>query len=101
MLFLLSNSQTLLMDKIMKNKMGFEPVTSCFSGYRIILVVYYLTKFDNVIWSGFWVTWKIVSANFCKPIHGINYSSFIGPFEFGNWGKEGKNYKNLNILRTK
>ena len=37
------------MDEIMKNKMGLEPVTSCSSGYRIILVMYYLTKFDDVI----------------------------------------------------
>ena len=26
--------QSLLMDKIMKNKMGMELVTSCFSGYK-------------------------------------------------------------------
>ena len=31
----------------------------------------------------------------------INYSTFICPFESGKFGKEGKNYKKLNILRTK
>ena len=30
-----------------------------------------------------------------------NYSTFIYPFEFEKCGKEGKKYKNLNILRTK
>ena len=29
-----------------------------------------------------------------------NYSTFICPFDSGKCGKEGKNYKNLNIVRT-
>ena len=29
----------------------------------------------------------------------INYSTSICPFEFGKCEKEGKNYKNLNILK--
>ena len=29
------------------------------------------------------------------------YFSFIWPYAFGNCGKEGKNYKKLNISRTK
>ena len=36
---------------------------------------------------------KITSANLYKPIHDINYSTSICPFQFGTWGKEGKNYK--------
>ena len=45
---------------------------------------------------------KITSANIYKPIHDIiNYSNSMCPFESGNCGKEGKNYKNLNISRTK
>ena len=53
--------------------------------------MYYLTKFDDVIQSGFWVIAKIISANLCKPIHDIiNYSTSIRPFESGKCGKEGK-----------
>ena len=66
-----------------------------------LLVTYYLNKFDDIIQSGFWVIPKIVSANLCKPIHGIiNYSSSICPSESGKSGK-GKNTKNVNISRTK
>ena len=44
---------------------------------------------------------KITSVNLCKSIHDIlNYSTSICAFESGKCGK-GKNYKNLNILRTK
>ena len=36
------------------------------------------------------------------PVHDIiNYSTFISHFKSGKCGKEGKNYKNLNISRTK
>ena len=36
--------------------------------------MYYLTKFDYVMQSGFSVIPKITSANLCKPIHDIiNY----------------------------
>ena len=36
------------------------------------------------------------------PVHDIiNYSTSICPFEFEKCGKEGKNYKKLNISRTK
>ena len=45
---------------------------------------------------------KIASANLCKPVHDItNYSTSICPFVSGKCGKEGKNYKILNISRTK
>ena len=36
-----------------------------------LLVIYYLTKFDDVIWSSFWVIPKVTSANLCKSIHDI------------------------------
>ena len=56
-----------------------------------LLVIYYLTKFDYIISSGFWVISKITSANLCQPIHDIiNYSTSICPFESGKCGKEGK-----------
>ena len=36
-----------------------------------LLLIYYLTKFDDVIKIGFRVIPKITSANLCKPIHDI------------------------------
>ena len=66
------------------------------------------SKFDDVIqvwWCDikqFLSFPKIRSANLCKPIHYIiNYSTFMCPFESGKRGKERKNYKILNISRTK
>ena len=56
-----------------------------------LLVIYYLTKFDGVIQSSFWVIPNIAPANLCKPIHDIlNYSTYICPFEFWKCGKEEK-----------
>ena len=68
-----------------------------------LLVTYYPTKFDHVIWSSFWFIPKITSANLCKPIHDIkNYSTFFCPFEFGKFGKEGKKlHKTEYLERTK
>ena len=65
--------------------------------------MYYLTKInDSVIQSGFSVTAKIASSDLCKTIHNIiNYSISICPFETGKCGKDGKNYKDLKISRTK
>ena len=54
-----------------------------------LFVIYYLTKFDDVMLSCFWPIPKITSANLCKPIHGIiNYSTSICSFESGKYGKE-------------
>ena len=59
------------------------------------LVMYYLTKCDD-----FWVIPKFL--NLCKPFHDVmNYSTSICPFEFRKCGKEKRNYKKFNILRTK
>ena len=66
------------------------------------LVMYYLTKFDDVMWSGFWVILKITSANSCKPNYDIiNYSTPIYPFETGKCGKEGKKLKKNLISRER
>ena len=55
--------------------------------------MYYLTKFDDVIKSGFGVIPKITPTNLCKPIHDImNYSTSIYPFQSRICGK-GKNHK--------
>ena len=63
--------------------------------------MYYLTQFDNVIESGFWVILKITSANLCKPNYNINYSTFICPFESGKCGKEGKKLQKFEYLENK
>ena len=56
-----------------------------------LFVIYYLTKFDDVMQSSFRVNPKITFANLCKLIHDIiNYSTTICPFEFGKCGKEGR-----------
>ena len=61
-----------------------------------LLVLYYLTKFDDVIQRGFWVIPKIISANLCKPIHDIiNYSTSICLFVSGKCRKEGKKSQNF------
>ena len=72
------------------------------SGYKAsyVLAMYYLTKFD-VIWSGFWVTPKITSANLCKLIHDvINYPTIICPFESGKCGKEEKKLQKFDYLEN-
>ena len=64
----------------------------------ISFFIYYLTKFDDVMWNGFWVIQKTISPNLCKAIHDIiNYSTSICLFQSRKCGKEGKK----NILRTK
>ena len=60
-----------------------------------------LMIFDDDDVNMMWVIPKIMSANLCKPIHDISYSTSICPFESEKCGKEGKKYKNLNILKTK
>ena len=66
-----------------------------------LFVIHYLTKFDDIIWSGFWVISKITSANLCKPVHGIiNYSISICPFESGKCGKEGKKRQKFEYLEN-
>ena len=67
-----------------------------------LLVMYYLTKYLDIIKSGFGVFPKITSANLYKPVHNmISYSTFIFLFEAGKCGKEGENYKKLNLSRMK
>ena len=49
--------------------------------------MYYLTKFDDVIWGNFWLI--------PKPIHDII------KYFFHYMERKGKNNKNLNIFKTK
>ena len=63
--------------------------------------MYYLTKFDDVIQSSFWVFPKIISANSCKPIHVItNYYTFIHPIQFGKCLKKGKKVLKFEYLKN-
>ena len=66
-----------------------------------LLVIYYLTKFDDIIQTSFRVIPKITSANLCKPIHDIiNYSTSTCPFESGNCGKEGKKLQTFEYIEN-
>ena len=68
----------------------------------LLLVTYYLTKFHDVIYSGFLVVPKITSANLQKPIHDIiNYSSSICRFESGKLGKEGEKLQKIDLMNEK
>ena len=67
-----------------------------------LLVIYYRTKFDDVIWRSFWIIPKITSANVCKPVHNIiNYSTSIFPFKSGKFGKKGKKSQKFEYLENK
>ena len=64
-------------------------------------VIYYLTKYDDVIQSSFWIIPKITSANLCNPIHEIiNYSTSTSPFESGKFWKERKNLQKFEYLEN-
>ena len=64
-----------------------------------LLVIPYLTKFDDVILNGFWVISKIASSNLCKPVHDItNYSISICPFLSGEYGKNGWKLQKFEYL---
>ena len=66
-----------------------------------LLVISYLTKFEDVIYNGCWVISKIVSANLCKPIHdNTNYSTSICTFLSGKCGKEGKKLQKFEYLEN-
>ena len=79
------------MDKITKSKRGLEVVASHSSGYKISL-----EKFLHP---------KITSANLFQPIQDIiNYFTCVCPLDLENLKRKGitkRNYKNLNISRTK
>ena len=93
------------MDKVIKNKrpgssdMWLSRLWNKFTKISS-LVIDYLTKFDGVIQSSFWVIPNIAPANLCKPIHDIiNYSTSICPFESGKCGKEGEKSQKFEYLQ--
>ena len=64
--------------------------------------MYYLTKFDDVIQSGFSVIPKNASANLWKQIHDIvSYSTSICRFESIKFGKERKKNTKTGISRER
>ena len=53
-------------------------------------------KFDDVtIWSNLWVIPETESDKLCQPIHYINYSTFICPFESRTCGKKVKKLEKI------
>ena len=84
-----------------------EPGTSKQSLFRLqdkfrqipSLVIHYLSQFDDIKYSSFWVVPKITSASFCKPVPDIiNYFTSIYPFEFANCWKEGEKIQKFEYL---
>ena len=66
-----------------------------------LFIIYYLTKFDDVMKSSYWVIPKFNSPNLCTSIHEIiNYSTSICPFESGKCGKEGKELQKFEYLEN-
>ena len=66
-----------------------------------LLVIYYLTKFDDGVLSSFGVIPKISSANLCEPIYDIiNYSTFICPYDPGKFRKDGKKLHKFEYLEN-
>ena len=62
-----------------------------------LLVIYYLTNFDDVIWSSLCVIPKITLQIYPSQFM-TNYSISICPFESGKCGKEGKKSQKLEYL---
>ena len=101
-----------LSNPVPSNKQNYQkqkwPRTSDQSLFRLqnksrkipLLVMYYLTKFDGIIKSGFWVILEIIPANVWKPIYDINYSTSICPFESGHCGNEGKKLQKFEYLEN-
>ena len=92
------------MDKIVKNKRDLELVTvqllfSLQNKFRKIHLTCYLTKFNDVTYSDFWVISKITSANLCMPDNDIiYYSTFDSPFESEKCEKQKKKLQKLEYL---
>ena len=67
----------------------------------LLFVIYYLTKFGDVMESSYWVIPKNKSANLCKSIDDLkNYSTPICPFESENCGEEEKKIRRFEYLEN-
>ena len=78
------------MDKVIENKRGLELVTSVSSGHKTNSGKFHLTKFDDVMWSSFWVIHDM-----------INYSTSIYPFESGRCGEDRNKSQKIEYLENK
>ena len=81
--------QSPLMGKVIKNNRGLELFTSRSSGYetrskKFLYLLYYLTKFDDAMWSSFWVIAKIVFAVFMQ-INSWHHKLFHFHLSFWIW----------------
>ena len=66
-----------------------------------LFTIYYLTKFDDVMQSSFWVIPKVTSANFCQSIHDIiNYFTSTCPFGSGKCRKVVKKLQKFEYLEN-
>ena len=62
----------------------------------------HLANFHALIWSGFWIIPNIIFANSCKPLRNVAIIPVWSvPLNLKSVEKKEKNYKSLNILRTK
>ena len=105
-LYFFFRTQSLFMDSYQKQKGSGTSDQSLFrlrNKFRKIplFFIYYVTKFDDVMWSSFWVIAKIASTNLCKSIYDIiKYSTSICPFESRNCGKERKKLQKIEYLEN-
>ena len=68
----------------------------------LFLAIYHLGKFDDLIQSGFGIIPNNTFANLCKPIHDVTIIPVSSdPLNLETMERKGKNYKKINILRTK
>ena len=64
-----------------------------------LLVISYLTKFDDAIWNNRWVISKIACENLCKPMHDMTNSfTSICPFVSQKCEKQGKKLQKFEYL---
>ena len=97
-------TQSLLMDKVIKNKMGLELVTSRYSGHKTSSEKFFYLLY--IIWLSLTMYCKAVFELFQKlhrqiytsQFMAINYSTSICPLESGKCGKEGKKSQTCEYL---
>ena len=96
-------TQSLQIDKVIRNKRGLELVSSCSSGHKQVqencYICYILS--DQVWWCNVKQFLSYFKNYICKFMQGNSWHKlFHFHFSFWIWKVEwkGKNYKNLNIL---
>ena len=87
-LYFFFQTQSHLMDNVIKNKRGLELVTSRSSGYETSsekFLIIWPSLMMYIISCGFWVILKTASANSCKPLYDITYKLFYFHLSFCTW----------------